>query len=198
MIENKGRLYGATSYLIGCMDRVADGGIGWRKSLEPFLRSLGIVILNPCDKPIDVGHETIEDRNRRRKLKQLGEYHTLAKEIKELRSVDLAMVDMSRFIICNIDVTIHAVGTYEELFWANRCKKPVLIHCEQSVKELPDWLFGVLPYEFFFDNWEALKTYISLVNNKAVDKERLNYRWKFFNYSRLTPEGQEEYYNAIC
>jgi len=195
----EGRLSGMRCYLIGAMDRVADVGVGWRENISPFLIDRDIVVLNPCDKPIKIGHEGVEDRKRRRNLKNRHRWADLQKEIRLLRIVDLRMVDMSDFLICNLDTSIHTCGTYEELFWANRLKRPVLIHCEQGKGDVPDWLYGVFPHQFFFDTWKQLKTYVAKVHSgKNPDHYK---RWMFFDYNRLTPEGQLLYMenkHAVC
>ena len=37
-------------YLCGAMDRVADGGVTWRKAITPELNRLGVGVLDPCNK----------------------------------------------------------------------------------------------------------------------------------------------------
>lgn len=180
------RLYGSTTYLVGAMDRTTDNGEGWRNNITPFLEDLGIIVLNPCNKPIDIGLENIETRQYRQSLKDTKNWQKLSEEMKLLRIVDLRMTDRSDMIIVNLDTSIHACGTYEEIFWANRMKKPILIHCEQGIQGLPDWLFGVLPYQFFFDSWKDLKTYILDVHTK--EKVKHYKRWIFFNYKELLPK----------
>lgn len=188
-----GKLFGMRCYLIGAMDRVADSGVAWRENITPFLRRKGVVVLNPCDKPIKIGHENAEDRVRRRTLKDAKDWDALQKEIRLLRVVDLRMVDMSDFLVCNLDTEVHACGTYEELFWANRLKRPVAIHCEQGKAGIPDWLFGVFPHQFFFDTWNDLNGYLVNVDQGIADHHK---RWMFFDYGRLTPEGQERYFET--
>lgn len=70
------RLRGMRTYLCGAMDRVPDGGVGWRDSITPFLEDKGIVVLNPCDKPIEVG---IEDSQTRVDIDSLKESQNYAK-----------------------------------------------------------------------------------------------------------------------
>ena len=45
------KLGGMRTYLAGAMDRVDDGGVGWRNEITPELEALGVTVLNPCDKP---------------------------------------------------------------------------------------------------------------------------------------------------
>ena len=51
------RLKGMRTYLAGAMDRVPDGGAGWRDKITPLLKKMGVVVLNPCDKPSEIGKE---------------------------------------------------------------------------------------------------------------------------------------------
>jgi hypothetical protein len=166
------------------MDRVKDGGVGWRNNITPFLKDLGIIVLDPCNKPIDTGVEDIENRKLRKKLIQEGEYNKLAGKIKKLRAIDLRLVDNSDFLIVNLDLDVHACGTYEEIFWANRMKMPILIHVEQGKANCPHWLFGALPHQHIFSEWDHLKDYITLVDGYTYKVKTFN-RWVFFNYKDM-------------
>lgn len=46
--------------------------------------------------------------------------------MKVIRSVDLRLVDISDFMIVNLDLETHPCGTLEEIFWANRQKSRYL------------------------------------------------------------------------
>jgi hypothetical protein len=182
----RNRLWGMKTYLIGAMDRVPDGGVVWRDRITPPLEELGVVVLNPCDKPIDIGLEDIEKREYRESLKEHGQYDQLAAEVKQLRVVDLRMVDMADFVIMNVDTSVHMCGSYEEDSWANRCKDPVLVRCEQGKVGCPDWMFGKIPHLHIFSEWEELLDYLRHVDAD----ENVNHmkRWMFFDYTRMMPK----------
>jgi hypothetical protein len=146
---------------------------------------LGIVVLDPTDKPIDIGGETPEDREHRRILKDLGKYDEFSQIMKLLRVVDLRMVDTSDFLIMNIDIDVHACGTYEEESWANRLKNPILTHCEQGRRQCPDWLFGTFPYQHMFSRWDRMCEYLWHVH--TADEVDSYKRWMFFNYEKMVP-----------
>jgi len=57
-------------YLCGAMDRVTDGGVGWRQDLIQSLKDLKILWLDPTRKPIDIGVEDLENRALRHKAKR--------------------------------------------------------------------------------------------------------------------------------
>jgi hypothetical protein len=113
-----------------------------------------------------------------------GNYDLVSSEMKEIRNTDLNAVDIVDFIIVNIDTEVHACGTYEEIFWANRMKKPVLVHCEQGKKGLPDWLFGMMPHELMFGDWMPLKEYLINVDF-GMDTRTFN-RWTLFDLGKKT------------
>jgi len=183
------RLRHTRCYLCGAMDRAPDAGEGWRKNTRKANDHQGIVWLDPTRKPIDIGTEDAASRARRRKSKAEGKLDEVSKEMKPIRHVDLRMVDISDFLIVNLDLDIHACGTYEEIFLANSQKKPVLLHVEQGRNSVPDWLIGTLPSEHIFDSWVDLHAYVDRINSdpKWCD----NYgRWYFFDWTG--PEAPDQ------
>ena len=56
------RLKGTMCYLCGAMDRVPDGGEGWRRMITPVLRDIGVGVLDPCNKPTKFAEENAEFR----------------------------------------------------------------------------------------------------------------------------------------
>lgn len=171
-------LQGMRTYLVGAMDRVPDGGIQWRERITPLLESMNVNVINPCNKPI---YSVIEDEQTRTKidlLKQSEDYEKIRSEYGNIRNADLRCVDISDFIVCHIDISIHACGTYEEIVTANRQKKPVLIWCEQGKKLAPNWLFFMLPHEHIFSTMDELIEYLKIIDN-LDDTSNLS-RWFFF------------------
>lgn len=174
------RLANNRGYLCGAMDRVADGGIGWRANLQEALKDLGVFWLDPTNKPIDIGIEDLPSRMMRREAKQQGRYDLVQHDMKIIRCVDLRMVDISDFIIVNLDMDVHACGTYEELYLANREKKPIIVRVEQGKHACPDWLFGTIPHEMIFSEWGDVYNYLRHV---ATDKMVETFgRWYFFDF----------------
>jgi len=99
--------------------------------------------------------------------------------MKTIRSVDLRLVDISDFLIVNIDLNIHPCGTYEEIFWANRQKKPIIIHITQGKNNTPDWLFGTIPHQMIYSDWNDIYAYLEHINNSTNINS--HNRWYFFN-----------------
>ena len=159
------------------MDRVPDGGVGWRRKIGQYLMTRGVVVFDPANKPIDIGVEDIEGREERRRWKANGEYNKIADSMRVIRNTDLRMVDISDFLVVNLDLDIHPCGTYEELFLANRQKKPIILRIKQGKSETPDWLLGTIPHETIFSTWDEVRDYLDLVDKgEAKDK-----RWMFFD-----------------
>jgi nucleoside 2-deoxyribosyltransferase len=176
----KSKLFGHRVYLAGAMDRVVDGGKEWRDSITPMLRGLGLSVINPLNKPTEAGIENQETVKYKYRLKSNKNYDKLSEIMKEIRSIDLRMVDISDFLIVNLDIATHPCGTYEEIFWANRQKKPILIRMVQGKNKTPDWLFGTIPHKFIFDSWDEMFYYINRINT-GIDCDTLN-RWCFLDY----------------
>jgi len=175
------RLQHMRGYLCGAMDRVADGGEEWRIGLQRDLADLGIFWLDPTHKPIDIGIEDAQMRQEMAALKKLEFYSEAAAPVKVIRAVDLRMVDISDFLVVNIDLEAHACGTYEELFLANRQKKPIIVRIEQGKKNTPNWLLATLPHEMIFSTWDQVKGYLRHVATDATI-QHFN-RWMFFDFN---------------
>jgi nucleoside 2-deoxyribosyltransferase len=174
------RLKNQRVYLAGAMDRVEDRGAGWRDLITPFLQEMGVVVFNPLNKPTHTGLEDQDSHIIKTKLKFQKRYDELSSMMKIIRSVDLRLVDISDFLVVNLNLDIHPCGTYEEIFTANRQKKPILIHVEQGKEHAPDWLFGTIPHQMIFSNWQELQSYLIHINSSEnIDHHK---RWYFFHF----------------
>lgn len=169
------RLRGQRVYLAGAMDRVPDGGVMWRERVTPRLNAMGVIVMDPCHKPYEGAVEDDQSRDERRAYKRLGRLDKTREVMRPIRRMDLHMVDVSDFLVASIDVEVHACGTYEEVTWANRQKKPVLCWIQQGVVHTPDWLLAVLPPAFLFDSVNDLMGYLEYIDRSPVI-ETLN-RW---------------------
>ncbi len=173
------RLKNQRVYLAGAMDRVADRGNGWRDSITPFLKELGIMVFNPIKKPTTLGQEDEVTHRYKIKLKSEKKYNELSSLMKTIRAVDLRLVDISDFLIVNLDLEVHPCGTYEEIFLANRSKKPVIVHMTQGKEYAPDWLFGTIPHQMIFSSWVEIKEYLQYIHTNTLIEH--HNRWRFFN-----------------
>ena len=176
-MDSINNLKNTRTYLVGAMDRVDDGGIGWRQTITPILRQMNVVVLDPCNKPMNGIKEDANTRLKIEEYKTTGQYHKIKEEYSVIRNADLRCVDISDFIVAYIDIDIHACGSYEEIVTANRQKKPVLVWCKQGKSKAPNWLFFMLPHEHIFSSMNELIEYLNLVNN-CKDTSSLK-RWFF-------------------
>lgn len=178
MMDSINNLQHTRTYLVGAMDRVADGGVNWRERITPHLTNLGITVLDPCKKLI---HQSTEEYSRYwiEYYKETEQYDKIRDKFGIIRRSDLRCVDVSDFIIAHIDITIHACGSYEEITTANRQKKPILVWCQQGKKHAPNWLFFMLPHEHIFGSMEEIIEYLTFVN-RVKDTTGLK-RWFFFS-----------------
>ena len=174
------RLVSTRGYLCGAMDRVPDGGVQWRQVLKEALADLGIQWMDPTCKPIDIGIEDLENRQIRRANKQNGDFAAVKRDMKIIRHVDLRMVDISDFLVVNLDMSVHACGTWEEVSLANRQKKPIIARIEQGKAHAPDWLLAMIPTQMIFSSWLEVHRYL---RHTAWDDTIEDYgRWLFFDW----------------
>jgi hypothetical protein len=171
-------LAGTRVYLCGAMDRVADGGVGWRKELVPRLKELGVVIFDPTNKPFYDNKGDESDRKTREEWVKNGEYDKIRAFVKDFRGGDLRMVNNCDFVIIYVDVNVHMCGSYEEIAIANHEKKPILVVCEQGKPRTPQWLFGMLPHEHIFSTFDDLVTYLHVIDRDGLDDD--TNRWYFY------------------
>lgn len=169
-------LNGMRTYLVGAMDRVPDGGVYWREKITPYLKSMGVHVLDPCKKPIEV-QEGDNTRAIINYYKSTSQYEKIRAEFSYIRNSDLRCVDISDFIICYINMDVHMCGSYEEIVTANRQKKPILIWCEQGKQQAPNWLFLMLPHQHIFSSMNEILYYLYLVDS-SKDRTRFK-RWFF-------------------
>lgn len=179
-----GRLRDQIVYLAGPIDSDPNRGTEYRKELIPILRKYGIGILSPLDKSTVFCPHLNEDEELHRirtEFLKNKDYENYSRIMKEIVRVDLSMVDAAHFLIIYIDKTLHMCGTYHELVMASIERKPCLIVCRQGMENIPPWLWGIIPYEFFFSSFEELDTYLSKIDNLS-HKPKF---WRFFDMKRI-------------
>jgi len=176
------RLRGSRVYLAGAIDRSPDNGVTWRHEITPLLREIGIVSINPCDKPIIGNNETPEFAAENRFWQKAGEFDKII-ERRQTRNEDLRLIDVcAEFLIVNLNMDHRPFGTIEEIVMANSQKKPILVWMHGGIKECPIWLLWMLgSVETIFSSRDELLQYI-----RDIDSGRKNNkRFIFLDHSKL-------------
>jgi nucleoside 2-deoxyribosyltransferase len=181
-------LINARCYLAGPIDYADDDGKGWRRDMHRFLGFMGVTVLDPTHKQILTASSEAainEDKELVERLRANEDWEGLAKFMKEIRCLDLRMVDISDFIIAYIDPDVQMCGTWEEIFTSNRQKKPILLVVKGGKHRLSGWMFGTLPVEYLFDSFEDAKSYLECINDGLIVMDN---RWTLLDHELIANE----------
>jgi len=180
------RLRNHMAYLAGSMDDGREDGKVWRDILTPFLESMGVVVMNPYYKPLcsqTHSKEVLEDDKNFLEIREClknKDYDEVKRRFKQVRAIDLRLVDKADFLIAYLDFDKIMTGTMEEIFMANRQRKPVIILSSKPKNELPPWYFGAFPHEVFFETINEVQNYLAYING-VHEIDLLGNRWVFFD-----------------
>tara|TARA_R110002020_G_scaffold431092_4_gene640955 strand:+ start:834 stop:1457 length:624 start_codon:yes stop_codon:yes gene_type:complete len=181
-MKKENRLSGMRTYLAGPIDHAKDDGVGWRNKLKKFLSNRGVKVLDPCDKPISYSayKEIGVEKQKMMELKKTGRFFELSEQMKEIAHVDLRMTDVSDCVVVYIDPKTPMFGTIHELINSLQQRKPTLVVVEGGKTQAPNWLFGIMDYNFMFDSFDDLETFLALVDEGAFTPDLT--RWVFFDF----------------
>jgi hypothetical protein len=137
----KRMLQGTRVYLSGPMDFVAsradEAKYGWRNRVGELLRSMGVTVFDPWNKPevrglYEYGREGVDTTDIRNQWtfapgpKGAQARARVSGKFWESQHIDLRMVDTSDFVIAYCPTNIYSVGTPHEIVVAREQRKPVL------------------------------------------------------------------------
>ena len=163
--------------VIGAMEKDREGGKATREYMAKELKTCGITLWDHYDNTIitdtNEGDDTLFDQME--KAREERDYDKLA-SFKTIRFNDLSLIDRCDFVICTIDMDKLSCGTWEELFWANRCKKPIFVHCVQSKQMMPYWMFWTLEHKYFYNSLDDVLDLLFKINSGEVEID--SSRWK--------------------
>ena len=151
----------------------------WRDQVAHELRDTGIIFFDPLKKPfMDSVNEDKEHMARLGKMRGEGRFDDLAKIMRKIRVEDLSLVDRADFLIASISAKTASWGTAEEVFWANRMKKPIFLVVAEGRRACPFWIFGTLPSDQIFGKIEDVIAEIKKIDagETKIDLSR----WKIF------------------
>lgn len=174
MKDKTGRLYGSVTYLSGAMDAAPDLGIGWREKFIKLTSHLNLDIINPCVKPPGCSVEIQNGHRVSTTLRENKDWQGMQKFVKKLRREDLRFTDISDFLIAYIDPEVPSYGTPDEIYTAERQKKPLFCIIKGGIEKLPVWLFGVFELNEIFSTVEECVAHLEKINNGEIP---LDDRW---------------------
>jgi nucleoside 2-deoxyribosyltransferase len=151
----------------------------WRDMVKRELADTGIVFFDPLKKPfMDSVNEDKEHIAKLATLRADGSYKELSKIMRKIRVEDLSLVDRADFLIASISAKTASWGTAEEVFWANRMKKPIFLVVSEGRRACPFWIFGTLPEDEIYDSIEDVITELKKLDSGAKPLDHS--RWKIF------------------
>lgn len=176
-----GQLDGLKVFLSGPIDRVADSGIAWRREIRQKCEDLPFSFLDPTEKPEEVGgHEVGLEKYKIIEMMKNRDWENASKWSREVRHVDLRMVDRSDLYIIYIDVDSHLCGTYNELFEAERQQKPLfaIMKSPHTKWHIPSWLISIFREEEVFDSVDDCVEHLRKIQSGEIE---LDSRWLGIN-----------------
>lgn len=166
-------LKGKKVYLTGPMHGVKDDGVGWREQITPKLVEMDIEVLDPCKKAVKGNTDLNEIGKNKEKFRGLvtSENWTATKrEFWPIVRADLRMVDHCDFLIFSYDPLVPMVGTIHELVVATFEKKVILLKYDKDqLSDFNPWMCTFIKEHHFFDEWDAMLTYLKQVNDGVFD-----------------------------
>ena len=171
-------LHRTKCYLAGNIENSNAPG-SWRDQVKNELRETGILFFDPLKKPfLDSVNEDKEHMVRLAKLREEGRFEDLSKIMRKIRVEDLSLVDRADFLIASISAKTASWGTAEEVFWANRMKKPIFLVVAEGQRACPFWIFGTLPSDQIYGKIEDVIAEIKEIDSGAANIDLT--RWKIF------------------
>jgi nucleoside 2-deoxyribosyltransferase len=185
------KLRGSRAYLAGPIDYCDNDGTKWRRAISKFLKSRGIIVLDPTEKPIsglnEIPSEIGEEKRKTQAMKDAGDFEGYRDISKKIRNMDLRMTDIADFLIVYIDQSIPMCGTWEELFNANRQKKPIIVIIKNGPAGAPLWLHGTIHYKYMFSDLKQAEHFISSIDNGDIEMDG---RWHLLDHVKLRQEPE--------
>jgi hypothetical protein len=169
------KLFKTRCYLIGNMEY--EDGQNWRNTVTEELKDLNITFFNPYFKPfLNEIKEDEEARNALDVLRSNGDFTTIHERMKQVRSDDLRLCDLSDWFIAYIKPTVPTFGSVEELVTAVKMKKPIFVVIEGGRRKCPYWIFGMLPPKYLYDSLESCVYMIKGIDSGNIQIDSTRWR----------------------
>jgi nucleoside 2-deoxyribosyltransferase len=165
-------------YLVGNIEN-SNSPESWRDKVKTELKETGIIFFDPLKKPfMDSINEDKEHVAMLQRLRTNGEFEELTRVMKKIRVEDLSLVDRSDFIIAVVSAKTASWGSAEEVFWANRMKKPIYLVVTEGKRGCPFWIFGTLKHDQIFETIDDVITELKKID--SAEKQIDLTQWKVF------------------
>lgn len=167
-----GYLSGKSVYLAGPIHDVKDDGKGWRDTMTPRLKELGLNIDDPTHKSIYGIGEVADDKVLFKQLAKDRDFDKLREKFWPVVRKDLRMVDKADFLIAVYSPNVKMLGTIQELTVAQTQRKPILIYCaEEEAGDINPWILTFVKKGCFFTNWDELIEYLKIVDSGVFNHD---------------------------
>lgn len=147
-----------------------------RAEMTDRLGKYGIRVFDHYNKPFvsDVA-ESEDSREYMKSLIEAEEYDKLS-ALRNIRTFDLKLIDVSDFIVFVFDPTVLTCGSWEEFFLANRAKRPIFFINTAGKKATPYWIFWTIPHKYIYG---SVDEFYSVIDDICSNKHPIdNDRWK--------------------
>ena len=160
---NKGILYRTRVYLAGNIENCSNPN--WRVNLKKKLNKLGIICLDPTQQVFrEQIKETEETKKKLLKARKNGDYITVHNFMAQVVQKDCRQIDISDWVIINLDYTKFTAGTITEITIASAQKKPMLFLVKKKNK-MPLWLVGLCNMNYVFESEGELINLLKQIND---------------------------------
>lgn len=152
-------------------------GEEWRLHIQKQLSDTGIIFFSPYQRPFL--NDIPEDEEARKELAEgirKKDFDFVSDRMKQIRSHDLRLCDVSDFLIVRLDPAIPTYGSVEEITTMVRQKKPMFIYVVGGKEKIPLWLLGMHPHKYFYETLEDLIQTIREIDQEVI--ELSSDRWK--------------------
>jgi hypothetical protein len=175
-------LDGIKVFLSGAMDRCDDDGIEWRQEFRQKAEAAGLNFkyFDPTDKPDGVAPEIGLEKHEIKQALVDGNWEYAAEKSREVRHVDLRMIDSTNLYVVYLDLNVHACGTYNEFFEAEDQQKPqfVIMAPHHEKYDIPLWLVGIVREDEVFAGIDDCVEHLTKIDAGEIKQDE---RWLRIN-----------------
>lgn len=154
-------------YLAGNLE-FSDNSKNWRDYLTTELNKLNIKSLSPIKQMfVNQIDENDEVKQNLFKMREEERYDEVCAHMKSVVQKDLRLIDLSDFVIINLEISKPTFGTVHELVLVNLQKKPVFLSVGDK-KKCPLWIMGMLPHKYIYNNVEEILEMVKNIDSGEV------------------------------